>query len=236
MNSMYGAESGKSRPVPDCEVELIRVDGLTIQMENIWRQLRESSRQFASPYYDLEFLRAVARVRKDVEIAVLRNTTREIVGFFPFQRTRRSHAEPVGGRLNDVHGILGQNGYLFEIREVLQKCGISSFAFHALANPPVDVAEFEFDKLDAHYIDLSEGWDSYCDAMRRNSNTIKKQGQKTRALEREFGPVRFEFDCMDPEALEDVIALKRSKYVRSRTFSLSSMGVEFAERAAFCFQ
>jgi CelD/BcsL family acetyltransferase involved in cellulose biosynthesis len=77
--------------------------------------------------------------------------------------------------------------------------------------------------LDSHFIDLRAGWPAYQDWSKKNSKTIKRQGQKTRSLIRDVGPLKFEFDCANAEVLEQLIELKRSKYTRSKTFDILSV-------------
>ena len=52
-----------------------------------------------------EFTQAVAAVRGDVEVGVLEERG-EPVGFFPFQRSRRNVARPVGGKMSDFQGLI----------------------------------------------------------------------------------------------------------------------------------
>ena len=77
--------------------------------------------------------------------------------------------------------------------------------------------------MKSHHLDLSQGWDAYYCWAKKNSSTIKRHGQKSRALARKFGDLRFEFQNADPAALEQLIALKRAKYQRTKTFDILSV-------------
>ncbi len=132
----------------DVQVDLIRVNQMTPEMETTWRQLCESNPEFSSPYFDLEFIRAVDRVRPDIEIGVLTNQRKVIVGFFPFQRTRPTAAEPAGGRLNDVHGIIGPQSVRFQMLDVLRQSRLAKFSFHALTGSTIDSGKSEFTKTE----------------------------------------------------------------------------------------
>jgi len=70
-----------------------------------WDSLRAGA-QLTSPYFDSEFTRAVARVRDDVKIAIA-TRDEEIISFLPFQTVGSGKGFPVGGRLNDWHGVIG---------------------------------------------------------------------------------------------------------------------------------
>ena len=165
-------------------------------MKTIWKWFCALNPDYSSPYFDIEFVRAVDRVRQDVEIAVLKNERQEIVGFFPFQRTRPSAAEPVGGRLNDLHGIIAPPSLSFQMLDVLQQSGLSSFSFHALAGSNSGSAEFEFCRPSTYFIDLRSGWEAYLRWAVQHSSTLKRQPQKTCTMHRNRGDIRFEFDCV----------------------------------------
>ena len=92
--------------LPELGVDIIDSSQLCGAIANRWAIIRGQNSQLISPYFDIEFTKAVARVRSDVEIAIIKNSADEIVGFLPYQRVGRNHAEPVGGRLNDVHGMI----------------------------------------------------------------------------------------------------------------------------------
>ena len=70
------------------------------------------------------------------------------------------------------------------------------------------------------------GWEGYRKWVRKHSSTVKRQGQKTRNLEKAVGPIRFEFDSHEGDVLERLIELKSSKYQRTNTFDI--LGVQWA--------
>ena len=79
----------------------------------LWCELQRTEPLLESPYFRPEFVRAVATVRTDVEIAVLKRdgTT---VGFFPFQRGTLHIGRPVGGKLSDYHGVIARPDLEFD--------------------------------------------------------------------------------------------------------------------------
>ena len=192
-----------------------------------WDELREQSAQYSSPYFDIEFTKAVCRVRDDIEIAIAVDEEECIQAFLPFQRVARRRAVPVGGRLSDLHGLMVSADVGDDLmKQILRSANLKSYAFHAGLKIDSDLASHEFEVLDSYFMDLADGWDAYFQWARSNSYAVKRQAQKTRALEREVGPIRFEFDCECHEVLEELIALKRAKYQRSKTFDI--LGVEWA--------
>lgn len=204
-------------------VETIPACDLSGEIAQTWNQLRATHQLQQSPYFDIAFTQAVASVRDDVEIAVIRDRN-SIVGFYPFQRTSANHAEPVGGRLNDAQGLIGGSKLTpAELLSGLKEIDIKSAAFHASAKPNGPFEKFEFCEFEAHHIDLSMGWQEFLRWAKKNSSTIKRHGQKSRALEREHGRIRFEFENDSEAALEKLIELKRSKYQRTKTFDILSV-------------
>ena len=135
----------------------------------------------------------------------------EIVGFLPFQLNSSGCAVPPGGRLNDYHGIIGTTNDTESHFNRLFKVGeLKSFAFHALP-PSLEAFEpYSFREIRAHHLDLSMGWEAYRKWVRKHSSTVKRQGQKTRNLEKEVGPIRFDFDSHQDDILERLIELKLS--------------------------
>ena len=202
-------------------IQVITPESLSGQILERWSQLRTQSSVYCSPYFDPEFTKAVARVRDDVRIAVA-EVDDQIIAVLPFQANERGDAVPVGGRLNDWHGILGKHSREM-LEQILKAAGLNSFKFHAVDNSTRAWKKFNFREFQSHYLDLSEGWESYRKWVFKHSSTVKRQGQKTRALEREVGKIRFEFDCQDQVALERLIELKRARYTNANTFDI--MGV-----------
>jgi len=206
------------------EVHVLDADQLCGKLEERWQDLRNCNPYFASPYFDPHFIKAVAKVRDDVRIVMVVEDGTPVC-FLPIQENSKGRAVPTGGRLNDYHGVLGKPAdTASHLKKIIKSAGLKSYAFHALVPPENENLEaYSFRKLRTHHLDLSNGWEAYRKWVRKHSSTVKRQGQKTRNLEKEIGPIRFEFDCADGEVLERLIELKRAKYQRSKTFDILSV-------------
>lgn len=207
-----------------CSVHVLAAHELCGDLDQQWQLLRKTNPYFASPYFDSNFIRAVAKVRQDVRIIMVEESGVPVC-FLPIQENSRGRSVPAGGRLNDYHGILGKPQHsVTHFKKILKAADLKSYSFHAMV-PPADekIERFAFRHIRTHHLDLSNGWPSYRKWVRKHSSTVKRQGQKTRNLERDFGPIRFQFDCDDGEILERLIELKRAKYQRSRTFDILSV-------------
>ncbi|HMO91130.1 MAG TPA: hypothetical protein PKD64_02965, partial [Pirellulaceae bacterium] len=116
--NQFNRELGSAKNKVLTDVEVLRVDSFTDDLRDKWEELR-TRYQLDSPYFDFEFMQCVNEVRDDISVAILRDQD-EIVGFFPFQRVGGKKAYPVGGLINDYHGIIGdpelQNHWLTILR------------------------------------------------------------------------------------------------------------------------
>ncbi|MDG2015207.1 MAG: GNAT family N-acetyltransferase [Pirellulaceae bacterium] len=195
----------------------------SVEIEQSWQRIRTGQPLYESGFFDPEYFKAVTRVRSDVEY-VLYYQGSEIVGIFPFQRINKFTGQPVGGMLNDFHGLLTRPETHIDIGQFLSTAGLRKFQFHALQTQPTEAAEQPckqvFRTLACQHIDLSGGRTKYHKWLRKHSTTIRRQPQKTRAMIRKLGPLKLEWDCRDPAGLDTLLALKRSKYQRTRTFDI----------------
>ncbi len=215
----------KTRKLQDgFQIQVVGCSQLSDEILEAWNGMRADQPQHESPYFSVEFTQAVAAIRDDARLAIFRNTGGVIEGILPFQKTSSTYAEPIGGRLNDVHGVLGgRNLSADQILEGLELIGIRSASFHAAADFHGTDDRFQFREMKSHHLDLSDGWESYYRWAKKNSSTIKRHGQKSRALARKYGELRFEFQNTDSAVLEELIALKSAKYQRTKTFDILSV-------------
>ena len=223
---MQESNSQLANPVDSMKFEVIEPISICDEVLEGWNHLRSSDSVFSSPYFDAEFTKAVAKIRGDVRIAIARDD-RGIVAVLPFQENSPGKAVPVGGLLNDWHGIMGCRAPGV-MEQMLRAAKLESFKFHAIDNADRALSKYIFREFNSHYLDLSEGWEQYRKWVFKNSSTVKRQGQKTRALEREVGKIRFEFESDNPLMLERLIELKRARYQNSNTFDI--LGVPWASQ------
>ncbi len=218
---------GRQRPV-HASTNVYTADTLPANVYRLWGIWHRNLEPFASPYYHPEFTRVVSRVRDDVRIAVFRDADAAPIGLLPFQQTGPRNATPIGGRLNDFHGIVTPFDMEFDTRSFLREAGIHSFAFHAANFHQRAFRESSFAALASHEIDLTDGADAWRAWARSRSSTLRRQDQKTRALQRHVGPVRFVFDSDREDHLERLIELKRQRYRSSETFDI--LGVPWCQQ------
>jgi CelD/BcsL family acetyltransferase involved in cellulose biosynthesis len=178
-------------------VEVIRVEHLTGSAVQAWIRILASDPGLDHPQLRPEFILAIAGTGRTVEVAVLRHQE-EIVGFFPFVRTTNSWAEPAAGPTSDFEAIILRPDVECSVPRLLAQCGLKGWTFAHLSTQQTLFEPFHAYVDDAPYMDLSNGFGAYrkaiCDSSR---STFVNFERKTRKLEREVGPISFEFRADD---------------------------------------
>ena len=196
------------------KIEIITASEIDGDLRDRWRELQTMRPAFASPYFCSEFIDAVASVRSDVFIAVIEDGG-EIRAVFPYQRGRFGTGRPVGGQLNDFHGVLGDLPTGMKPSDLLGSCRLNSWSFHYLPASQLESLEAgaEAEVNDAHFIDLTQGYEAYEATVRASgSKLLKKMGRKLRNLERDIGEVRFEPHVSDSALLGELLEWKSRQY------------------------
>lgn len=170
--------------------------------------------EFYSPYFHPEFAGCVSQVRNDVGV-LLGYRENELVAIFPFQRCGRQTIEPVGGAINDYHGVICNRQSPLQLTELLRTSEFQQLKFHSWVRPDESMLPYVYGEVDATIADFSNSADAFLSELRRKSRTIRRHPQKTRKLMREIGPIHLEFDCRDPEVLQWTMRKKRERYLRT---------------------
>lgn len=199
-------------------ISVLRASQLSDSDVARWNEILASNPCLDSPYFRPEFTLAVAKVRNDVEIAVLRYGG-EIRGFFPFQRGRFNVGSPIGGRLSDFHGPITENGLSLPFQEVVERCGLRTFPFdHLLVEEP--------SRLPAHsqvcgspYLALPNGFDAYLSTQKYYSKHIGQYVRKKNKIERENGVLVTNFDSRSQGDFNQLFDWKVDQYQRTGAFN-----------------
>src|SRR5262245_36763571 len=180
-------------------VEWIAPAELTEALAEPWRSLQRSDESLRSPFLSPEFTRAVAAVRADVAIALLREPTGRVVGFLPFQRDARGHGVPIGYPYSDRHGLIAAPRLPLRGEEIVRGCGLHAFHFRYV---PAHQPAFQ----------------PFVDAVRSSPaveidrfEPRRHEARRARKLAREHGPLRFDPDARCAEVLETLIGWKRAQ-------------------------
>jgi CelD/BcsL family acetyltransferase involved in cellulose biosynthesis len=193
------------------DIHLLRPSELTPDHWKCWEALQAAEPAYASPFFHPKFTRAVAAVRRDVEVTLVGDPTCP-VGFFPFQRGRLHLGRPIGGKLSDYHGPLLAEGTAFDPQSWLRRCRLASWDFDHLVCSTDAFGPWIVAHAPSPQLDLSQGFAAYVQTMRQAGNdSILRQGQKTRKMVREVGTLRFEYDCRSEAPWQALVAWKSAQ-------------------------
>ena len=167
-----------------------------------------------SPFFRPEFTQCVATVRDDVEIAVLEEAGRP-VGFFPYQRERGDIGRPVGGYMAEFQGVILSAGRECSPRDLVRGCGLRAWHFDHLTLQ-AGFQPYQWLTAASPYMDVSRGFDAYQASRNQDSNQIRQMLRKTRKVQREIGPVRYEPHCTAGGVLDTLIAWKMEQHPGSK--------------------
>jgi CelD/BcsL family acetyltransferase involved in cellulose biosynthesis len=179
-----------------------------------WEQLREGNSTYASPFYSPHFARAVGEVRRDAQVAIFEQHG-EIAGFLAFHRVRKWIAKPIGGHLNDYHGAILAPGLALADPGLLEAAGIQAYDFdHLPAQLKAGTDSIDTGQTSPR-MDLGGGYEA-CVAAKGDSwkRGYRDMARKARKMERELGPVRFEFASESAAMFELHGAMRNALYRR----------------------
>ena len=190
------------------------VDQLTQRDFECWESLRTQNAAFRSPFFSARFASAIQSSRSDVFVASVRELGK-LIGVLPFHKIGNV-AYPVGRHFNDAHNLMVDQSCSVTWENVLEAINARSFDFHAMVGQPVKTECYrEIGTVKSFAACLGNSPTCFLNELQRKHNSIRRQPQKTRKLEREIGPVRMELDCRDPSLLDWLISRKREQYSRT---------------------
>jgi len=176
-----------------------------------WSALLAESEVFQNPFLTPAFASAVAAVRDGVEVALLKQAG-ELVGV---QRTHRREGLPVGSALSGRQALISRPGLSICSREILAACNLATLEFHQLHDPHGHFQDDVWEQRDSEYADLSGGFSRYLSQQSAKTGRFSKLENRRRKLEREVGPLRFEFHTDDLRVLQQLILWKSQQYQRT---------------------
>jgi CelD/BcsL family acetyltransferase involved in cellulose biosynthesis len=181
---------------------------LAPELVRAWSEIQRANPALDSPYFRPEFTEAVAAVRADVEVAVLERGGAP-VGFLPFQRALWNVGFPVGAKISDFHGLVAEQGLEWDAGELIRGCGLATWQFDHLLATQKPFEPHHYQREGSPYLDLSRGFEGWCDERRQAGSRLLTQIlRKSRKIEREVGPLRFEWHSGSRAVFERLLAWK----------------------------
>lgn len=203
-------------------VELKRADALNVAEREAWLGIQSGSNRLASPYFALDFLDAIASVRNDTHVIVVREAG-QAVAFLPLQLGRFGHARGLGGPLGDHHGLIASEPDRFDLQELLQKAGVEVFDFHGLVGAPFSKGITVSERDGSWVVDLRGGLEAYKSRQKKQGgNTFRTIFSARRKLLETKARLDFIFDDRSSDALAQLVSWKSDQYKASGHFDVFS--------------
>ena len=199
---------------------LTRPKQLTRPEWSLWDRLQREYPEFESPYFRPEFTQAVAEVRDDVEIAVIEQAGKA-VGFFPFQRDAFNLGKPIGGKLNDFHGVIVPREVEVNAADLIASCRLSSWDFDHLVGNQESFDQHCQVADESAFLDLSQGFAGYCEGRKQaGTEVVRKTVSRGRKFQREVGDLTFEYSSRNETVLPTLIRWKVEQFQRTGFMNL----------------
>jgi CelD/BcsL family acetyltransferase involved in cellulose biosynthesis len=168
-----------------------------------WRAIQAADATLDSPFLAPEFTLAVARVRPDVWIAVVREGREPAAAFLPVQYDARGDGVPIGYPFSDRGGLIAPPGLELRAEQIAEACGLRRLHFRGV---PAQ----------------QEAFQPHVDALRSSpaveiarARPRPHEARRYRKLERDFGPLRFEPELRSQAVLATLLEWKRTRAARS---------------------
>ncbi|MBW4077355.1 MAG: GNAT family N-acetyltransferase [Acidobacteria bacterium] len=194
------------------KVQVARPGELGESHAELWMSLQHSSSKL-SPFLSLTFAKVVDRFRSNARVAVVYDGS-EVTAFLPYEIGVDRRARPIGWPMNDAQGIISSEP-LADIRRVVKKAGLRAWSFDNALASPIELGRhcYRGSSHRATFADLSTGFEDYFDS--RGKTVIKEFERRRRALERDLGPLTFQWQSGEPADLDKLIEWKSAHYLRT---------------------
>jgi CelD/BcsL family acetyltransferase involved in cellulose biosynthesis len=191
-------------------VRTVPFDALTGADLDAWHALRAANPALDSPYFHPGFAAAVNKGRP-VQVAVGRDAKGAVAALLPVHREGQL-LRPVGWPGADFQGPIAAPGTSFPALKLLTG-GVRRFAFDHLLEPNPDFAPWFEGSRPSPFVDTTGGLDGYLGrASKSGKDNMGQARRRTNKAEKLLGPIKFEADIVDEDALREVIRLKRGQY------------------------
>jgi len=193
---------------------------LTEAHERDWRALIDSNPDLGSPFFAVEFTRLLAEARSDVFVLCLERAGRN-VGFFPFHRDEVGVGRPLGLLISDFQGLIAAPNENWDVPSLLRDAGLRVWHFDHLLASQGSFDPYVLRHAESCFMDLSLGYEHYATERKRaGSRLLSQLERKARKIEREVGPLRFEWHTVESEVFAALRAWKMAQRVQTQTFDV----------------
>ncbi len=201
------------------KLSVIDASELDASLTERWKHIQGGCQTLRSPFYCPEFTKLVAGTGRVVRVAIVESDG-VIKGFFPHERDSWGRLKPVGGSLNDYHGLIAGSCPELEASPLLKACGAIYFGFnHVPLTQAVFSPHVRFHSA-SPVMELQGGWDAYVRRLAAVQNTeapgiLSTIRASSRRIERDIGPLRFEMHERSSGILERLMQIKSGQWTRT---------------------
>ncbi|HTD05638.1 GNAT family N-acetyltransferase [Undibacterium sp.] len=186
-----------------------------------WEYLSATQAHLASPFLSPHYARAAEQSGVDARVCVLYRNGK-MIGFFPYQFESKlsawlKSAAPAGGGMSDYFGLVAEAGFRIAAPELLRLAQLNHLNFSHLDESQLQYGlngerprtglriRFEADIADRTQLGSM------------SHKYLKDTERRERQLNRDIGPVAFEFDVQEDrlEKLRWLVAHKRAQYKKT---------------------
>ncbi len=201
------------------DIQLLTPSELTESHRDLWKQMMQTEQISDGPFFHPDYTTILGEHRKQIRVAVVSEQNRPIA-FFPFEKHGKC-GKPLGIKLCDFQGIVRATGAHIDAAELLRGCDLKKWQFDHLVSSQPEFQSWEMRQDDSLYIDLTNGYEAYLEERKRaGTSQITVYNRKSRKLERDLGPVTFQWHTNRREVFETILELKSAQRKRTGTFDI----------------
>jgi CelD/BcsL family acetyltransferase involved in cellulose biosynthesis len=195
------------------KIAVLSPEEIDAEERRLWsRYLLE--RPLGSPFLSWAFVDVMGRVRDDVRVAVVEDGGG--LGFFPFQVGSDRTGSPAGAGISDAQAYISGGPCTFEPRHLLAGADLVRWSFDHLLVEQACFGPYHRSRHRVPVVDLDDGYEAFVTRLRSHSRDFLPQVlRRRRKLEREVGPVTFEWSTGDTNGAMRSLREWKSQQYRS---------------------
>lgn len=201
-------------------VDIRDLASLTADERAQWSAWVAADPDLASPYFRVEFAEIAAGISPGCALAVFKRDG-EVVGYFPHQK-RGASILPIAAPMNDYHGVIGPAELRPSLVETADLLGAARFSVNGWVGREPDRGHNESFRTAICDQGGYEAW--YAARRKAFGKYFKDKERARRSMATEFGEVEILIGQRDLALLDELIALKREQYRRTRRHDIFACG------------
>ncbi|QYJ02217.1 GNAT family N-acetyltransferase [Thalassovita mediterranea] len=201
--------------------DYIDFSDLTGADREAWATLQASDPCLWSPYFSYSYIAAAEAARPGVKIIRFSHAGKP-VAYWPIRPGPLGTARPVGGPMDDLHGIVAAPDTVLDLSQRAVSRHIGGYAFTATPNNQQRHGLIGHVGDGNHIMDLSDGYEAWLEERQAASTTLRREYRKAEKLLSD-ADTQVEHDLVDAEAFDRLLELKQIAYRQSGHFPLFSL-------------